>query len=81
VSANILQAEAWIRPHFKEKADADHADSPLSHIRTDGECLLFVAWGGKILIINPRDFPAVIKELKKYPFTFISGVNTLFNAC
>jgi len=33
-----------------------------------------------ILIINPRDFPAVIKELKKYPFAFISGVNTLFNA-
>ena len=33
-----------------------------------------------ILITNPRDFPAFVAELKKYPFTFITGVNTLFNA-
>ena len=33
-----------------------------------------------MLITNPRDFPAFVKELKKYKFNFISGVNTLFNA-
>ena len=33
-----------------------------------------------VLITNPRDFPAFVAELKKYKFTFISGVNTLFNA-
>jgi long-chain acyl-CoA synthetase len=70
VSANILQAEAWITP------------IPLYHIfALTANCLLFLRLGWRnILIINPRDFPAVIKELKKYPFTFISGVNTLFNA-
>ena len=55
---------------------------PLYHIfALTANCLLFLRLGWRnILIINPRDFPAVIKELKKYPFTFISGVNTLFNA-
>ncbi len=33
-----------------------------------------------VLITNPRDFPAFVKELKKNPFTFITGVNTLYNA-
>jgi long-chain acyl-CoA synthetase len=33
-----------------------------------------------VLITNPRDFPAFVKELMKHRFTFISGVNTLFNA-
>jgi len=32
-----------------------------------------------ILIVNPRDFPATIAELKRHPFEFITGVNTLFN--
>jgi long-chain acyl-CoA synthetase len=42
---------------------------------------LFARLGWKnVLIINPRDFPAVIAEMKKYPFAFITGVNTLFNA-
>jgi long-chain acyl-CoA synthetase len=33
-----------------------------------------------ILITNPRDFQAFVAELRRYPFEYISGVNTLFNA-
>jgi long-chain acyl-CoA synthetase len=33
-----------------------------------------------VLITNPRDFPAFIKDLAHEPFTFITGVNTLYNA-
>ncbi|MFN8792065.1 MAG: AMP-binding protein, partial [Bdellovibrionales bacterium] len=33
-----------------------------------------------ILITNPRDIPGFIKDLKKYKFTVMTGVNTLFNA-
>ena len=33
-----------------------------------------------VLITNPRDIPGFIKELKKWKFTAITGVNTLFNA-
>ena len=32
-----------------------------------------------VLIINPRDMPSLIADLKKYPCNYISGVNTLFN--
>jgi len=32
------------------------------------------------VIINPRDFPAVIAEMRSTRSPFISGVNTLFNA-
>ncbi len=81
VSANILQAEAWVGPFFKS-ADTLITPIPLYHIfALTANCLLFLRLGWRnVLIINPRDFPAVIKELKKYPFGFISGVNTLFNA-
>jgi long-chain acyl-CoA synthetase len=42
---------------------------------------VFVKFGARnILIANPRDFGAFVKELKKYRFSYISGVNTLFNA-
>jgi long-chain acyl-CoA synthetase len=30
-------------------------------------------------VTNPRDIKAFLKDLKREPFTFISGVNTLFN--
>jgi long-chain acyl-CoA synthetase len=33
-----------------------------------------------VLIVNPRDIPAFVAELRKYPFEYLSGVNTLFNA-
>lgn len=32
-----------------------------------------------VLITNPRDIPAFVKELKKHRFSIITGVNTLFN--
>ncbi len=81
VSANIQQAQAWIGSHFKVP-DTLITPIPLYHIfALTANCLLFARLGWRnVLIINPRDFPAVIKELKKYPFAFISGVNTLFNA-
>jgi len=82
VCANILQAEAWITPVFQKKLGTLITPIPLYHIfALTANCLLFLRLGWRnVLIINPRDFPAVIKELKKYPFSYISGVNTLFNA-
>jgi long-chain acyl-CoA synthetase len=32
-----------------------------------------------VLITNPRDIPGFVKEIKKYQFSIITGVNTLFN--
>ena len=44
-------------------------------------CLTFFKHGClNVLITNPRDLPAFVAELARWPFTFISGVNTLYNA-
>jgi long-chain acyl-CoA synthetase len=80
--ANVLQALEWIRPNFPRDPATLITALPLYHIfALTANCLLFVIVGWRnVLITNPRDFPAFVKELKKYKFTFISGVNTLFNA-
>jgi len=82
VSANILQAEAWLGKIFCGQPSVLITAIPLYHIfALTANCLLFARLGWKnVLIINPRDFPAFLAEMKKYPFTFLSGVNTLFNA-
>jgi long-chain acyl-CoA synthetase len=82
ICANVQQSEAWILPQFKNQTATLITPIPLYHIfALTANCLLFLRLGWRnILIINPRDFPAVIAELKKYPFAYISGVNTLFNA-
>jgi long-chain acyl-CoA synthetase len=36
--------------------------------------------GENVLIPNPRDIPGFVKEMAKFKFTAITGVNTLFNA-
>lgn len=54
---------------------------PLYHIfALQGNCLTFIKFGcPNLLITNPRDMPGFVAELGKYPFTVITGVNTLFN--
>lgn len=79
--ANLLQVEAWIQNLFKEQEEVIITALPLYHIFSlTANCLVFSKLGGhNILITNPRDMPNFIKELGKYPFTIITGVNTLFN--
>ena len=80
--ANVLQAMEWIGPSFPRDPATLITALPLYHIfALTANCLLFVVLGWRnVLITNPRDFPAFVAELRKYKFTFISGVNTLFNA-
>jgi long-chain acyl-CoA synthetase len=82
ITANVLQSEAWVGHSFETANGVLITPIPLYHIfALTANCLLFARLGWKnVLIINPRDFPAVIKEMKKHPFAFITGVNTLFNA-
>ncbi len=82
ICANVLQAEAWIGPLFANKPAVLITPIPLYHVfALTANCLLFARLGWKnVLIINPRDFAATIAELKRHPFDFITGVNTLFNA-
>jgi long-chain acyl-CoA synthetase len=82
IVANVLQARAWVSSEFAGKQHTLITALPLYHIfGLTANCLLFLALGWRnILIINPRDIPGLIGDMKKYPFTFFSGVNTLFNA-
>ncbi|REL26449.1 long-chain-fatty-acid--CoA ligase FadD [Thalassotalea euphylliae] len=79
--ANLEQAKAAIRPVLKDGEELVVTALPLYHIfALTANCLTFMTLGGtNLLITNPRDMPSFVKELGKYPFTAITGVNTLFN--
>lgn len=79
--ANIEQANAWFGVFLTDQEIVITA-LPLYHIFSlTANCLYFTKIGGlNVLITNPRDIPGMIKEMKKFPFTAITGVNTLFNA-
>jgi long-chain acyl-CoA synthetase len=82
VSTNVLQAEAWLGKLFHDSAGVLITAIPLYHIfALSANCMLFARLGWKnVLIINPRDLPSLIADIKRHPPNFISGVNTLFNA-
>jgi len=84
--ANMLQCDGIFQSKFGNK-DGDKDDRifcalPLYHIFAFMVCALYGMYKGQanVLIPNPRDLPAVIKELRKYQPTFFPAVNTLFNA-
>lgn len=80
--ANITQASAWFKPITQEGQDIIITPLPLYHIfALTANCLTYTSLGAlNVLITNPRDIPNFVKELKKWEFTMITGVNTLFNA-
>jgi long-chain acyl-CoA synthetase len=82
IVANMLQVREYMNPKFIEGDELVITALPLYHIfALTVNLLCMVQVGAKnILITNPRDINSLIKEIKKYPFTFFSGVNTLFNA-
>ncbi len=79
--ANLQQAAAWIGTGLKLGEEKVVTALPLYHIFClTANCLTFMKFGGEnILITNPRDMPAFVKELGKHRFTAMTGVNTLFN--
>ncbi len=79
--ANLEQVSACITPIMSDGEETIITALPLYHIfALTANCLTFIKHGGKnVLITNPRDMPNFVKELNKYPFSMISGVNTLFN--
>jgi len=78
---NLYQSKAW-RSDLLEDVNIIVAITalPLYHIFSlQSNCLAMMLDGGEnILITNPRDFPAFVKELAKHSFVYITGVNTLF---
>ena len=81
ILSNVFQVKEWLGSNLKYGEDIAICALPLYHIfaLTCNSLTFFNFGANNILITNPRDIKSFIKELKKYKFTFISGVNTLFN--
>ena len=85
VLANVLQSEAWNGPAMASLPAGEQPTYvcalPLYHIFAfTVNMMLGMRTGGKnILIPNPRDLPAVLKELAKHKVNSFPAVNTLFN--
>jgi long-chain acyl-CoA synthetase len=87
--ANVLQMEAWLVPALQDTSHGPVPDQfvyicalPLYHVfALVVNCLFGLRIGTlNVLITNPRDIPGFVKELSKYKFNVIPGVNTLYNA-
>ena len=85
IIANVLQSEAWNEPAMKKVPAGEQPTSicalPLYHIFAfTVNMMLSMRTGGKtVLIPNPRDLKATLKELSKHRFHSLPAVNTLFN--
>jgi long-chain acyl-CoA synthetase len=87
--ANVLQMEAWVKPVLEDTSRGPVPEQfvyicalPLYHVfALTVNCLAGMRLGTlNVLIANPRDIAAFVKELQKYKFHVIPGVNTLYNA-
>ncbi|MDD2091816.1 long-chain-fatty-acid--CoA ligase FadD2 [Pseudomonas guariconensis] len=87
--ANMLQVLACFSQHgpdgqklIKDGQEVMIAPLPLYHIYAfTANCMCMMVTGNhNVLITNPRDIPGFIKELGKWRFTALLGLNTLFVA-
>ncbi len=80
--ANMLQVNELLKVHTKAGQELAIAPLPFYHIYSlTVNCLLMMHIGCHVVLItNPRDIPAFVKELKNWRFSIFSGLNTLFAA-
>lgn len=79
--ANMEQISAWMSVGLNKDGEIMITALPLYHIYAlTVNCFSMMKIGAKnVLITNPRDMKGFLKELKKHPFTVITGLNTLYN--
>ncbi|MBS7663388.1 long-chain-fatty-acid--CoA ligase [Pseudomonas lalucatii] len=87
--ANMLQIDACLSqlgedgaPLMKPAQEIMIAPLPLYHIYAfTANCMCMMVNGNhNVLITNPRDIPGFVKELGKWQFSALLGLNTLFVA-
>lgn len=81
ICSQLSQVDGWLTGLFNDGEAVVITALPLYHIfALTANCLAFFNYGSRnVLITNPRDMKAFLKDLKKNPFSLITGVNTLFN--
>ncbi len=89
ILANVLQSEAWSEPAMRDTSRGPVPEQaivvcalPLYHIFALTVCCLLGFRQGSlnVLIPNPRDLPALVKEIAPFKITHFPAVNTLYNA-
>ena len=80
--ANLMQVNAWMQGGgLVNGKEVMITPLPIYHVfALVANVLVSTEIGARnVLITNPRDMPAFIKEMGKHKFTVMTGVNTLFN--
>ncbi|MBK7871167.1 MAG: AMP-binding protein [Saprospiraceae bacterium] len=82
IVSNMLQMKAWMSPYLKEGSEVALCALPLYHIfALTVNCFGMLGIGSmNVMVTNARDIASVLKALKSYPVSVVSGLNTLFNA-
>ena len=82
VRANVAQMAAWTETYTSPGEEVVITALPLYHIfALVCNCMCFFHTGGlNVLIPNPRDIKGFVKEMSRWDFSVVFGVNTLFNA-
>jgi long-chain acyl-CoA synthetase len=79
--ANLQQVGEWIAHDLLDGTEVFVCPLPLYHVFALNSSLVFLKIGAHTLLItNPRDMHSFMHDLKKYPFTAMIGVNTLYRA-
>lgn len=82
ILANAAQHKVWLKSLLRDGEEIVATPLPLYHIfaMTVNFITFFIIGAENILITNPRDMNAFLKDLSKKPITLFTGVNTLFNS-
>jgi long-chain acyl-CoA synthetase len=79
--ANVEQTVAWVSPVLVEGKETVVVPLPLYHVFALMAMLAWCRIGGHVVLVtDPRDLHAFVRELRHVRFTALIGVNTLFNA-
>ncbi len=84
ILSNVEQNALWVEVAYRKKGRPENLNYvcalPLYHIfaLTVNAMMGMEQGAHNILIPNPRDVPAFVKELGKYPFHVFPALNTLF---
>ncbi len=82
VTANIEQLKSMLNDVVEEGSEIWINALPMYHIYSLVVLVFsgYDAGGLNVLVTNPRDTKGFVNELKKWPFTFFNGVNTLYES-
>jgi long-chain acyl-CoA synthetase len=82
ILAEVQSYSAWWTPVFRHGAETILIALPLYHVAAlVCQCLTAIRYGSTaVLVMNPRDIPALVRDFATHKPTIFGGLNTLFTA-